>query len=106
MIADTTFLIDGMRGDITTIENGEQLEGVGVKVNITSVSIFELYVRLNMSTKPFEEKSKIDKVLGNVIVNNLDFHSSCEAGEIFAEKKAQGTYDRSRVCNNSWNLYR
>ncbi len=90
MIADTTFLIDVMRRDITAIEKGEQLEGVGVKVSITSVSIFELYVGLNMSTKPMEEKSKIDNILGNVIVNNLDFHSSCEAGEIFAEKKRRG----------------
>ena len=90
MIADTTFLIDVMREDRSAIAKGEELEREGVQVNITTVSVFELYVGLNLSTKPIEEKNKIDKVLGNIVVQNFDFDSACEAGEIFADKKRRG----------------
>ncbi len=90
MIADATFLIDMMIGDSSAVEKGKELERDGVHVSITSVSIFELYVALNMSTKPIEEKNKIDRVLGNVVVHSLDFDSSSEAGKIFAEKKLSG----------------
>ncbi len=90
MIADTTFLIDIMRGDHSAIEKGEELERDGVQVNITTVSVFELYVGLNLSIRPIEEKNKIDKVLGNIVVHHLDFKSAREAGEIFADKKRRG----------------
>lgn len=97
MIADTTFLIDMMRGDSSAVEKGEELERDGVHVSITSVSIFELYVGLNMSTKPIEEKNKIDRVLGNVVVHSLDFDSSSEAGKIFVEKNSGGLILNQRM---------
>ncbi len=90
MIADTTFLIDVMRGDRSAIGKGEELEREGVQVNITTVSVFELYVGLNLSIRPIEEKTKIDKVLRNIVVHHLDFESAREAGEIFADKKSRG----------------
>lgn len=90
MIADTTFLIDVMRGDRSAMEKCEDLERDGVQVNITTVSIFELYVGLNLSIRPIEEKNKIDNVLGNIVVHNFDFDSAREAGEIFADKKRRG----------------
>ena len=90
MIADTTFLIDVMRGDRSAIEKGEDLERDGVQVSITAVSVFELYVGLNLSIRPIEEKNKIDKVLGNIVIHHFDFDSAREAGEIFADKKRRG----------------
>lgn len=90
MIADTTFLMDVMRGDRSAIEKGEDLERDGVQVNITTVSIFELYVGLNLSIRPIEEKNKIDNVLGNIVVYNFDFDSAREAGELLADKKRRG----------------
>ncbi len=97
MIADTTFLIDMMIGDSSAVEKGKELERDGVHVSITSVSIFELYVALNMSTKPIEEKNKIDRVLGNVVVHSLDFDSSSEAGKIFVEKNSGGLILNQRM---------
>lgn len=63
------------------------MERGGVQVNITTVSVFELYVGLNLGTKPIEEKNKIDNVLGNIVVINFDFNSAREAAEIFSDRK-------------------
>ena len=90
MIADTTFLIDLMRDDKSAVEKEITLEEDGVPVYLTTVSIFELYVGLNLSSKKIHESRKIDRVLGNLQVLPLDFESAKEAGEIYAYKKRSG----------------
>ena len=88
MIADTSFLIDIMRGDELAIHKETTMEKDEVQVFLTTVSIFELRVGFNLSTKQIQERKK---VLGDVIVLPLDFESVKEAGEIYADKKRRGS---------------
>ncbi len=91
MIADTSFLIDIMRGDGLAIHKETTMEKDEVQVFLTTVSIFELHVGFNLSTKQIQESEKIERVLGNLIVLPLDFVSAKEAGEIYADKKRRGS---------------
>lgn len=90
MIADTTFLIDLMRDDESAVEKETKLEEDGIPVYLTTVSVFELYVGLNLSSKRVHESRKIGRVLGNLQILPLDFVSAKEAGEIYAYKKRSG----------------
>lgn len=90
MIADTTFLIDLMRDDKSAVEKGTAFEEDGVSVYLTTVSVFELYVGLNISIKRIHESRKIDRILGNLQALPLDFESAKEAGEIYAYKRRTG----------------
>lgn len=90
MIADTTYLIDLMRDDRSAVEKEIKLEEDGTPVYLTTVSIFELYVGLNLSSTKILEGRKIDRVLGNLQVLPLDFESAKEAGDIYAYKKRSG----------------
>ena len=90
MIADTTFLIDLMRGDESAVKKETMLEENGTSVYITTVSVFELYVGLNLSNKRIHESMKIERVLRNLQILGLDFESAKEAGEIYAYKRRSG----------------
>ena len=91
MIADTSFLIDIMRGDELAVLKEKTMEKDEVQVFLTTVSIFELHVGFNLSTKQIQERKKIERVLGDLIVLPLDFVSAKEAGEIYADKKRRGS---------------
>ncbi|MCL4341748.1 MAG: PIN domain-containing protein [Candidatus Thermoplasmatota archaeon] len=90
MIADTTFLIDLMRDDESAVKKETMLEENGTSVYITTVSVFELYVGLNLSNKRIHESMKIERVLRNLQILGLDFESAKEAGEIYAYKRRSG----------------
>jgi len=90
VIADTTFLIDLMRDDKSAVEKETILEEDGISVYLTAVSVFELYVGLNLSSKRVHESRKIERVLGNLAILPFDFDSAKEAGEIYAYKKRSG----------------
>ncbi len=90
MIADTTFLIDLMRDDKSAVEKEITLEEDSAPVYLTTISILELYVGFNLSSKKIHESRKIDRVLGNLQILPLDFESAKEAGEIYAYKKRSG----------------
>ena len=79
MIADTTFLIDLMRDDESAVEKETKLEEDGIPVYLTTVSVFELYVGLNLISKRLHESRKIGRVLGNLQILPLDFVSAKEA---------------------------
>ena len=90
MIADTTFLIDLMRDDESAVKKETMLEENRTSVYITTVSVFELYVGLNLSNKRIHKSMKIEKVLRNLQILALDFESAKEAGEIYAYKRRSG----------------
>ena len=90
MIADTSFLIDIMREDEPAINKEAAFERDGIHVSITTVTIFELYVGFNLSTRQIQERRKIENVLENLIILPLDIESAKEAGKIYANKKRIG----------------
>ena len=90
MIADTSFLIDIMRGDELAIKKEAALERDGIQVSLTTTTIFELHVGFNLSTRQIQERRKIEKVIESLIILPLDIESAKEAGEIYANKKRRG----------------
>jgi len=90
VIADTTFLIDLMRNDKPAADKETILEENGISVYLTTVSVFELYVGFNLSSKRVHVTKKIERVLGNLEILPFDFDSANEAGEIYAYKKRSG----------------
>ena len=90
MIADTSFLIDVMRGDPGAIAKTERLDGEGIPINLTSVTVFELYAGIGLSRKSSEEKAAVHSVISSMSVFPMDFESASEAGLIFAARKKRG----------------
>ncbi len=90
MIADTSYLIDVMRGDPEAIEKGRMLESYGIPICITAIAVFELYVGTGLSSKSTEEKAKVHSVISSMPAFALDFDSSREGGLIFSARKKEG----------------
>jgi len=90
MIADTSFLIDLMRGDPGAIAKAEKFEGNGISIRLTSITVFELYMGVGLSKKSSEEKATLHSVISSVPVFPLDFESASEGGLIFAARKKEG----------------
>ena len=49
MIADTSFLIDIMKSNKEAIKKAEEIENRGSTIEVTSISIFELFVGVTLS---------------------------------------------------------
>jgi predicted nucleic acid-binding protein len=79
-----------MRDDESAVEKETMLEENRTSVYIKTVSVFELYVGLNLSNKRIHKSMKIEKVLRNLQILALDFESAKEAGEIYAYKRRSG----------------
>jgi predicted nucleic acid-binding protein len=93
MIADTSFLIDVMRGDPGAIARAEKLDGDGIPIHLTPITVFELYVGIGLSKKSSEEKATVHSVISSMSVFPMDFESASGAGLIFAAKKKGRTVD-------------
>lgn len=90
MIADTSYFIDVMRADPGAIDKTKELEAHGIPINLTSITVFELYVGIGLSNKSTEEKSIVHSVISSMSVISLDFESASEGGLIFSAKKKEG----------------
>jgi tRNA(fMet)-specific endonuclease VapC len=72
MILDTSFIIDVLRGEETALKKLQKLEENNEPLNITSISIFELWSGIEQSVKSKKEKEKIEEVLKGRSVYPLD----------------------------------
>ena len=72
MLADTSFIIDIMRGEESAVRKVEELEEEDKAVNITSISYFELYSGIEQAEKTEKEKEKIEDVLAARAVYEFD----------------------------------
>ncbi len=82
MLADTSFIIDVMRGEESALKKVEELEEKDKLLNIASISFFELCSGIEQSDKPKEEKEKIEEVLGSRTVYDLDLGAAEIGGRI------------------------
>ncbi len=72
MLADTSFIIDVMKGEESAVRKIEELEENDKPLNITSISFFELWSGIEQSDKRKKEKEKIEDVLGSRAVHDFD----------------------------------
>ncbi|MFG1450354.1 MAG: type II toxin-antitoxin system VapC family toxin [Thermoplasmataceae archaeon] len=90
MIADTSFLVDIMKSDKDAIRKADEIEKTGNTIAVTSISIFELFVGVNLSIKQEQERNKITRILNGLSIISFDEDSAREAGRIFAQKRRSG----------------
>ena len=90
MIADTSFLVDIMKSDKDAIRKADEIEKTGNTIAVTSISIFELFVGVNLSIKQEQERNKITRILNGLSTISFDEDSAREAGRIFAQKRRNG----------------
>ena len=89
MIADTCFIIDIMRNNPEAIAKAQEIEKNNTPLIVTAPTVFELNVGLSLSSKPLEEKKKIQEVLDSLPFLPLDYKASIEAGRIYGDKMKQ-----------------
>lgn len=90
MLLDTSFIIDLMRGDKRAVDKIRKLEAESLATNISSPSIFELFVGISLTRKPFSEKKKIMDALESWGTLQLDFESASRGGEIHGQLIKEG----------------
>ena len=86
MIADTSFLIDIMKSNKEAIKKAEEIENRGSTIEVTSISIFELFVGVTLSIEQDLKRNKINRILKGLSIISFDEDSAIEAGKIFAQK--------------------
>lgn len=91
MIADTSFIIDVIRGDKKAVEKVKELEDENEVLKLSSATVFELYTGVVRSDKPEEEKEKI--------LNVIDSRHIVEADDIVMERAGR-THGRLIIDGN------
>lgn len=89
MILDTTFIIDLLNGDNNSVEKSKEIDDKNIPVFTTSVSVFEMWQGLE-DIKSKEKLDKINILLTNIGLLNLDLESAKIGGKIHAELNNQG----------------
>ena len=91
MIADTSFIIDIMDGDALALQKLSVVEKGGTPLNVTALTVFELWSGIARSKKKEDEKKKVRGVLLNQSVVDFDRFSAELAGSIHGELFERGT---------------
>lgn len=90
MLADTSFLIDLMRGDRSAIETAARLADDSSAVMVGTPTVFELYVGVSLAVRSLEERQKVLDALGSLTQLPLDSPSAKRAGSIYAQRTSEG----------------
>jgi len=90
LLADTTFIIDIMRGNEAAVRKAKELSDASVSILVGTPSIFELYVGVGLSGRTGEEKEKVVNVLKSLPSVPLDAASATRAGAIYAQRIREG----------------
>ena len=91
MMADTSFLIDLMKGDAAAKAMAERLVGESTPMMVGTPTIFELYVGVGLSSKSPEEREKVLDALRSLIQLPLDAASATRAGAIYAQRMKESS---------------
>jgi tRNA(fMet)-specific endonuclease VapC len=91
LLADTTFLIDLLQNQIEAVEKAKRLEEMGIAIEVSSPSIFELYVGISLSKKAQNERSRIISIVESLPQLPLDLESAKAGGAIYGEKLKAGS---------------
>lgn len=82
MILDTGFIIDLMKEDSSSIEKLKKLVLNKENYEVSTPTIFELYVGIALSRRSEEERNNVLKILSDFVVVPLSLAQAEKAGEI------------------------
>lgn len=88
MIADTTFVIDLLRGNKAAVEKASELDERGGALFATAVTVFELWQGLDASR--VEKKQKLEEFVKTFALMNLDVDSAKHGGLVHSELVSKG----------------
>jgi predicted nucleic acid-binding protein len=91
LLADTTFLIDIMKNDISAVQKAKHLSDASVSILVGTPTIFELYIGVGLSVRSSEEREKVLSVLKSLPHLSLDSESASKAGMIYAQRVREKT---------------
>jgi predicted nucleic acid-binding protein len=91
VILDTSFLIDLMNGDDGAIQRTREMEANFVQQRLSSMTLFELYYGVPLSTEPETERETIEQVLTSKPIHPADTAVMREAGRLAGELQNEGT---------------
>ena len=91
MLADTTFIIDVMKKDTSTVRKAEELSDASASILVGTPTIFELYVGVGLSVRSAEEREKVLGILRSLPHLSLDIASASKAGLIYAQRVKEKT---------------
>lgn len=90
MLLDTSFIIDLLRGRESAVKKVNMLEAEAIATNISSPSVFELFVGISLTDKPAAEKKKIMDVLESWGTLSLDAECAARGGRIHGQLIREG----------------
>ncbi len=82
MMLDTGFIIDLMKEDSSAIEKLKKLALNKENYEVSTPTIFELYVGIALSRRSEEERDNVLKILSDFVVVPLSLAQAEKAGEI------------------------
>jgi len=91
LLADTTFIIDVMKKDTSTVRKAEELSDASASILVGTPTIFELYVGVGLSVRSAEEREKVLGILRSLPHLSLDIASASKAGLIYAQRVKEKT---------------
>ena len=91
MIADTTVLVDLLRGDEAAQGEVRRLESEGVLLWVPTPAVFELWEGVERADRPDEEARRIDAVLGDYTVLAFERRHAARAGRVSGALLRRGT---------------
>lgn len=90
MIADTSFLVDLLRGVPETAETLRRLDADGTTLWIPTPVLFELWEGVERGDRPHEEAAKIQKVTAGYTVLPFDARHAQQAGRLSGDLMRRG----------------
>lgn len=98
MILDTTFIIDLMDGNIDALKKQQELQTNNENVQITTITIFELFSGVGRCSQPEKEKQKLKAILESQHLLVLDEECAEKAGIIHGTLQKEGQAIEIQDC--------
>ncbi len=90
ILADTSFIIDILRGNKEAKKLQERYTATNQSTVISTISLYELFIGVSKAEFPNEEEEKINKLLNRLLTTEFDEMSAKEAGSIYVNLKHRG----------------
>jgi predicted nucleic acid-binding protein len=90
VVADTSFLVDVLRGHSPAVQLLEELEAAREPIQIPAVALFELHRGLAFAEIHEDERAQIEDVLGSKPILTLDREAAIAGGGVDGELDAAG----------------
>lgn len=90
VVLDTDLLVALLRSKEPAIEKVKELQENEVEISITSITSYELYKGVYLSSNPAKNLIQINNLLSNINILHFDLEASRISGKIYSNLKNKG----------------